>query len=195
MTESFVILPLLKEASDLAKLVKTESFADLTITYLLNLQASLVNKISCMKFYMKPAERKENVINNPLKIIEFIKLSQDSSKKKFWQIKSDFMKMEGRVVDSVWTNIDHAPGYKPKFTFAVKGRSSPVIIDTNIPSVDLSGELKLLERTKALDIQISSDQAPKLSSNFGNFQPVTQYQPIQEKPKEELLSPGVELIS
>jgi hypothetical protein len=119
LKETFELVPLLGYSTDFAALVKTQLFSKLTVDYLVDLQARLITLISEIKFADKPVERKEKVIDNPIKVLDFIKDSQNPKYKSLFKLKSDFLLMEGKVVDSIFVNMDHQPGFRPKFNFTI----------------------------------------------------------------------------
>ena len=106
--------------TDFESLVKTKKFAELTVEYLLDFHmrlTSIVASATFMENSIKRAVLKEQVIPNPLKILDFIQESQTPENKKLFKIPVDFMIMDKQVVSGEWSEIDHKPGFKPKFKF------------------------------------------------------------------------------
>jgi len=76
----------------------------------------LTNKITSLTFfYPKKEDDNKLKIDNPLKVLDFIK---DINNPKY-VVTSDFVKFKGQYFISD-TIMDESPGFKPKFDFGMK---------------------------------------------------------------------------
>jgi hypothetical protein len=66
-------------------------------------------------FYLPKDETHKEVIDNPLKILDFIKDINNPT----YKVKSDFVKWNNQYIDSE-ALVDESPGFKPKFNFGQK---------------------------------------------------------------------------
>jgi len=89
-------------------------FADLELQTLLQDLERLEGIKKTLVFY-KPAEVNKDIIDNPLKVLDFIK---DINKPEF-KVQADFIKFEGQYLDSS-AIVDKSPGFKPQFNFDIK---------------------------------------------------------------------------
>jgi len=93
-----------------------KAFADLEVESLVKDLTILQGLVKELEFYkLKSKDKNKEVIDNPLKVLDFIK---DINNPNF-KVKSDFVKFEGQYLDSSIV-IEKPRGFKPKFDFAFK---------------------------------------------------------------------------
>jgi len=105
-------------ASDMKSFVKTEYFSNLKLSVLLDYYKRFESLATDLNLHKVEVEKRE-LIDNPLKVLDFIKDSQSDKYKNLVKNKPDFMKFEDQIVSTEWSPIDMKPGFKPKFNFRV----------------------------------------------------------------------------
>lgn len=93
----------------------TQAFIDLKLSDLLNDWEKLKLIEKDLLFYIPKEETNKEVIDNPLKILDFIKDINNPT----YKVKSDFVKWNNQYIDSE-ALVDESPGFKPKFNFGQK---------------------------------------------------------------------------
>jgi hypothetical protein len=93
----------------------TQAFIDLKLSDLLNDWEKLKLIEKDLLFYLPKEETHKEVIDNPLKILDFIKDINNPT----YKVKSDFVKWNNQYIDSE-ALVDESPGFKPKFNFGQK---------------------------------------------------------------------------
>jgi hypothetical protein len=73
----------------------------------------LVNKLKILTFAEPDKNLNKEIINNPLKILDFLK---DMNNPNF-KVQSDFIKFDGKIIDSE-AYVDKPRGFKPFFDFS-----------------------------------------------------------------------------
>jgi len=101
--------------------VLSKAFSLLTVDQLLSYESKLVELQKSFEFYKLPLQTSESkVVENPLKVLDFIKESQTKENAGLFKIKSDFMHFENQIVSSEFVPIDHSPSFRPKFNFTIR---------------------------------------------------------------------------
>jgi len=93
----------------------TQAFIDLKLSDLLNDWEKLKLIEKDLFFYLPKDDANKEVIDNPLKILDFIKDINNPT----YKVKSDFVKWKGQYIDSE-ALVDESPGFKPSFNFKPK---------------------------------------------------------------------------
>jgi len=102
----------------------SQAFVDLQLDTLLRHLDVLNNLVKGLEFYRDQKDSNKDIIDNPLKILDFIK---DIHNPKY-KVESDFVKFEGQYFDSSIT-FDNAPGFKPQFDFDKKNKKPSISFD------------------------------------------------------------------
>nr|UYL94483.1 MAG: RNA-dependent RNA polymerase [Leptosphaeria biglobosa mitovirus 6] len=92
-------------------------FIDLKLEDLLAHLDLLTNKLVQSKFYNIPKDLNKDKLDNPLKVLDFIKDIHDPK----YKVSSDFVLFDGNYTESE-APVDKAPGFKPEFNFGPKRR-------------------------------------------------------------------------
>jgi len=90
-------------------------FADLTLESLLKDYQYLQGKVKDLKFYEHNESLNKDILDNPLKVLDFMK---DLNNPEF-KVHSDFIKFEGQYLDSSIV-VEKPRGFKPNFSFVYK---------------------------------------------------------------------------
>jgi len=99
------------------KFYQSKLFVDIRLPDLLNHLDMLTNLILTTKFYDPPKDIHKEKIDNPLKVLDFIKDINDPK----YNVSSDFVIFDGNYIDSS-APVDKSPGFKPQFDFGSKSK-------------------------------------------------------------------------
>lgn len=88
-------------------------FVDMTLEYLIKSHEKLVNNLKLLTFAEPDPNLNKEVINNPLKVLDFLKDHNNP----IYKVNSDFVKFDGKITDST-AYVDKPRGFKPFFDFS-----------------------------------------------------------------------------
>jgi len=109
-------LKFLNNFKNLKNFYNSKEFLDMKLESLLECLDFLTNRVTELTFfYPKKDDDNKLQIDNPLKVLDFIK---DLMNPKF-TVNSDFVKFDNQYIVSD-TLVDESPGFKPKFDFSMK---------------------------------------------------------------------------
>lgn len=107
------------EHRDSNNFYQSKLFVDITLPQLLEHLDMLTNVLLTTKFYEIPKDLNKEKLDNPLKVLDFIK---DIMNPKF-KVQSDFVLFDGSYTDSS-APVDKSPGFKPQFDFGSKSKKN-----------------------------------------------------------------------
>nr|UTQ48828.1 RNA-dependent RNA polymerase [Monilinia fructicola mitovirus 11] len=95
------------------KYFMSKEFADLELSSLLKDFEDLQSDLTLIKFYLPKTKLSAEVIDNPLKVLDFIKDIHNPQ----YKVRSDFVKFEGQYLEAE-AYVDKPRGFKPIFDWA-----------------------------------------------------------------------------
>jgi hypothetical protein len=114
-----LLMPYLKyqmSFKNLENYYNSKEFIDIRLEDLIDCLDFLTNKVTVLTFFYPKKERDSRaLLDNPLKVLDFIK---DIHNPKY-KVSSDFVKFGNQYLGSD-TLVDESPGFKPKFDFGLK---------------------------------------------------------------------------
>lgn len=102
----------------------TKKFFDLELQTLLDDLKALQAWLKSSRFYIVDENLNKEVIDNPLKVLDFIKEIHNPK----YKVKSEWLKFKGNIIEFD-ANVDASPGFKPNLDFLKKGSKPAFTVD------------------------------------------------------------------